>query len=98
MALKTRERQKYEKQISEVSQELEAMRLSVAKLLEENEKLPESERIDRHEFELVSMNSTNFFKTCFKLLLCKKDVEEQQRRITAGTEKEEDLRLELKVS
>ena len=48
-----RERQKYEKQITEVSQELEAMRLSVFELLEENEKLPESERIDRHEFELV---------------------------------------------
>jgi len=49
-----RERQKYEKQISEVSQELESMRMSVAKLLEENEKLPESERIDKHEFELVN--------------------------------------------
>ena len=31
------------------------MRLSVFELLEENEKLPESEKIDRHEFELVNI-------------------------------------------
>ena len=48
-----RERQMYEKQITEVSQELESMRLAVLELLKQNEQLPESERIDRHEFELV---------------------------------------------
>ena len=30
------------------------MQLAVLELLQENEKLPESERIDRHEFELVT--------------------------------------------
>jgi hypothetical protein len=63
-----RERQKYEKQITEVSQELEAMRLSVLELLEENEKLPESERIDRHEFELVRSFGSWYFIT-YKFLV-----------------------------
>ena len=47
-----RERQKYESQINEVTNALDELRTKVAELLEENEKLPESERIDRHEFEL----------------------------------------------
>ncbi len=53
------------------------MRSKVAELLEENNKLPESERIDVHEFEL--------------------DVEEQQKRVNEGLDKEDDLRLELKA-
>ena len=48
----SRERQKYESQINEVTNALDELRTQVASLLEENEKLPESERIDRHEFEL----------------------------------------------
>ena len=47
-----KERQKYEVQINEVTNALDELRTNVAKLLKENEKLPESERIDRHEFEL----------------------------------------------
>ena len=43
---------RYETSINEVSEELEAMRSRVAELLEENRKLPESERIDENEFEL----------------------------------------------
>ena len=53
------------------------MRARVAELLEENRKLPESERIDENEFEL--------------------DVEEQQRRVNDGEDKEDDLRFELKA-
>ena len=53
------------------------MRARVAELLEENRKLPESERIDENEFEL--------------------DVEEQQRRVHDGEDKEDDLRFELKA-
>ena len=48
----SRERQKYESQINEVTNALDELRTKVASLLEENEKLPEAERIDRHEFEL----------------------------------------------
>ena len=53
------------------------MRARVAELLEENRKLPESERIDENEFEL--------------------DVDEQQRRVNDGEDKEDDLRFELKA-
>ena len=53
------------------------MRSRVAELLEENRKLPESERIDENEFEL--------------------DVDEQQRRVNDGEDKEDDLRFELKA-
>ena len=66
------ERKRYESSINEVSAELEAMRAKVAELLEENNRLPESERMDVHEFEL--------------------DVEEQQRRVNEGLDKEDDLR------
>ena len=68
---------RYETSINEVSEELEAMRARVAELLEENRKLPESERIDENEFEL--------------------DVDEQQRRVNDGEDKEDDLRFELKA-
>ena len=53
------------------------MRAKVAELLEENNKLPEAERMDVHDFEL--------------------DVEEQQRRVNEGIDKEDDLRFELKA-
>lgn len=66
------ERKKYEASINEVTAELEAMRNKVAELIEQNNQLPESERIDVHEFEL--------------------DVEEQQRRVNEGLDKEDDLR------
>ena len=74
---RAKERKKYENQINQVSEELEALRNRVQELLVENDKLPESERIDRHEFEL--------------------DVEEQQKRIHEGWDKEEDLMLELQA-
>jgi len=67
-----RERKRYEASINEVTTELEGMRSKVAELLEANDRLPESERIDVHEFEL--------------------DVEEQQRRVNEGMDKEDDLR------
>ena len=35
-----------------MSEELERMRAKVAELLEENNRLPEAERMDVHEFEL----------------------------------------------
>ncbi len=72
-----RERKRYEQTINEVTTELEAMRAKVAELLEENNKLPEAERMDVHDFEL--------------------DVEEQQRRVNEGMDKEDDLRFELKA-
>jgi hypothetical protein len=72
-----RERKRYESSINEVSAELEAMRSKVVELLAENNRLPESEGIDVHEFEL--------------------DVQEQQRRVNNGLDKEDDLRLELKA-
>ena len=77
MARVARERKRYEATINEVTSELEAMRAKVAELLEENNKLPESERMDVHDFEL--------------------DVEEQQRRVNEGMDKEDDLRFELKA-
>ena len=43
---------RYEISINEVSEELERMRAKVAELLEENNRLPEAERMDVHEFEL----------------------------------------------
>ena len=43
---------RYETSINEVSEELERMRAKVAELLEENNRLPEAERMDVHEFEL----------------------------------------------
>ena len=67
-----RERKKYEASINEITEELESMRNKVAELIEQNNQLPESERIDVHEFEL--------------------DVEEQQRRVNEGLDKEDDLR------
>lgn len=72
-----RERKRYEASINEVTSELESMRTKVAELLEENNALPEAERMDVHEFEL--------------------DVEEQQRRVNEGLDKEDDLRFELKA-
>ena len=41
-----RERKRYEASINEVTSELETMRTKVAELLEENNRLPESERMD----------------------------------------------------
>ena len=41
-----RERKRYEASINEVTTELESMRTKVAELLEENNRLPESERMD----------------------------------------------------
>ena len=41
-----RERKRYEASINEVTTELESMRTKVAELLEENNSLPESERMD----------------------------------------------------
>ena len=41
-----RERKRYEASINEVTSELESMRTKVAELLEENNALPEAERMD----------------------------------------------------
>ena len=49
---RSKERRKYESQINDITKDLEKMKLRVGQLLSENEKLPEKEMIDRHEFEL----------------------------------------------
>ena len=60
---------RYETSINEVSEELERMRAKVAELLEENNRLPEAERMDVHEFELDVEEQQRRGRICILKLL-----------------------------